>query len=73
MTSSVTKGGEGLDPKSGRPWGDHGEAVQAIRWALDHNPEGDCMAADFLRDWESGDLEQWPEFYAWLSAQDPTQ
>jgi len=45
--------------------GDHGSALDAIDYALDHEPDGD--AATFLRRWREGDLSEWPEFYEWLA------
>ncbi|MEQ1950962.1 hypothetical protein ABMA59_06045 [Mesorhizobium sp. CN2-181] len=56
-----------IDPRTGRPIGDHGTAIQAINYALD--VERDDREA-FLRCWREGDLEEWPEFYAWLAKQD---
>lgn len=55
---------EGMDPRTGRPFGDHGTAVQAIDFALDIMRNDDPET--FLRCWREGDLEEWPEFYAWL-------
>jgi hypothetical protein len=57
-----------LDPKTGRPFGDHGTAAQAIEFALD---SGDSYfeVDTFLRHWREGDLDEWPEFYAWLADQ----
>lgn len=55
-----------IDPRTGRPVGDHGTAAQAIEWALDQNDDYagvDC----FLRAWREGDLGEWPEFYEWLT------
>lgn len=57
------------DPRTGRPWGDHGTANQALEYALDHEANfGDPEA--FLRCWREGDLEEWPEFYVWLAEQE---
>lgn len=60
-------GGLPTDPRTGRPVGDHGTAVQAIEYALEQ--VGDCEAVDFLRAWREGDLDEWPEFYPWLKGQ----
>ena len=57
-----------LDPRTGRPLGDHGTAVQAINFALDWQF---CQQPDvFLRGWREGSLDEWPEFYDWLRAQE---
>lgn len=56
------------DARTGRPYGDHGTAMQAIEFALDHlHVEHDT----FLNSWREGDLDEWPEFYAWLAKQTP--
>ena len=51
-----------LDPRTGRPWGDHGTANDAIEFALD--VDDDCET--FLREWRTGSLDEWPEYYQWL-------
>lgn len=54
-----------IDSRTGRPFGDHGTGTDAIEFALssDSAPgEGE----DFLRAWQYGDLDEWPEFYQWL-------
>jgi hypothetical protein len=51
------------DPHTGRPFGDHGTANQAIDFALSEAHE----TYEFLKAWREGDLEEWPEFYVWLS------
>lgn len=53
-----------IDPKTGREFGDHGSANEAIDFALDH--EGTGMTWEFLKSWRQGDLEEWPEYYAFL-------
>jgi hypothetical protein len=57
---------ERFDPNTGRPFGDHGTAAQALEWALNHY--GDQFEGlDFLRAWQTGEAwEEWPEFYEWL-------
>ncbi len=60
----------GIDPRTGRHFGDHGTAVQAINYALDHEPD-DGMT--FLKAWREGDLGEWPEFYAWLAPVTPIE
>jgi hypothetical protein len=57
----------GDDPRTGRPCGDHGTAEQAIRYALDH-AGNECQ--EFLQAWNEGALDEWPEFYPWLAAQE---
>lgn len=55
-----------IDPRTGRTYGDHGTAMQAINFALDHlSIERDT----FLKCWREGDLDEWPEFYVWLARQ----
>lgn len=58
-----------IDPRTNRPFGDHGTANQAIEYALEH-VDGPGEGEDFLRAWREGDLEEWPEFYPWLSKQE---
>jgi hypothetical protein len=48
---------------------DFGSAQQAIDWSIDHNPDGDLESEAFLRCWREGDLDEWPEFLAWLDGQ----
>ncbi|HLP67796.1 MAG TPA: hypothetical protein VK181_09780 [Rhizobium sp.] len=56
-----------INRKTGRPYGDHGTAEQAIEYALDHaGGETDT----FLRAWQQGALDEWPEFYTWLKEQE---
>jgi len=53
-----------IDERTGRAPGDHGTAMRAIEYALDVvEPDG---TASFLEHWREGDLDEWPEFYAWL-------
>lgn len=60
-----------IDPRTGRPLGDHGTAVDAINFAVDEVPFGECPEPDtFLRAWREGDLEEWPEFYEWLAKEE---
>lgn len=57
---------ERYDADTGRPYGDHGTATQALEWAFTHEG-GDWDAMDFLRAWRDGSAwEEWPEFYEWL-------
>lgn len=53
------------DPKTGRPFGDHGPAQAAIDFLLDHR-QAPGEETEFLRAWREGDLDEWPEFYSWL-------
>lgn len=57
-----------IDTRTGRPVGDHGTALQAVNFALDHEDSGDTNT--FLRCWREGDLAEWPEFYEWLAEDD---
>lgn len=54
---------DSVDPKTARPYGDHGSAEDAIRYALDVEGED---PETFLRCWREGRLDEWPEFYVWL-------
>lgn len=56
-----------IDPRTGRPFGDHGEGHHAIQFALEELDDVYDMRV-FLDGWLHGDLEGWPEFYAWLKA-----
>jgi hypothetical protein len=59
-----------IDPKTGREFGDHGSADQAVVWALDHSPSwGTEYAHAFLWAWREGDLAGFPDYYAWLKEQ----
>lgn len=60
-----------IDPRTGRPLGDHGSAEAAIEFALDGtNHDHDAYnALTFLSAWREGAaFEEWPEFYPWLKA-----
>jgi hypothetical protein len=59
----------GIDPRYGRMLGEHGEADDAIEWVLQQWDEGfgDLDVAVFLSGWRDGDLEEFPEFNAWLN------
>lgn len=51
-----------------RPVGDHGTAQDAIDFVLDGRaefPPGEVEL--FLNAWRTGELEEWPEFYTWLT------
>jgi len=57
------------DPRTGRPIGDHGTALDAIRFVLDKSDSDPVNQVDFLRAWCEGALDEWPEFYDWLKSQ----
>lgn len=60
-----------IDERTGRPIGDHGIASQAIDYALDVVMNEDCDCSGFLRAWREGSaMDEWPEFYTWLAAQE---
>ncbi len=56
-----------INRNTGRPYGDHGTAEQAIEYAMNH-ADGEIDA--FLRCWQQGALDEWPEFYTWLEGQE---
>lgn len=58
---------EKYDPNTGRPFGDHGTAAQALEW-ISHNVDSDALdQLAFLEAWrEGGAWEEWPDFYHWL-------
>jgi hypothetical protein len=57
-----------IDPRTGRPFGDHGPAALAIEFAVDR-VDGPGEGEDFLRAWREGSLDEWPEFYEFLTEQ----
>lgn len=63
-----------IDERTGRPFGDHGTASQAIDFVLDPDNLDDADPAnqvEFLRAWrEGGAAEEWPEYYQWLAEQE---
>jgi len=61
---------DSIDSRTGRKLGDHGEALHAINYSLDHID--DFYEADsFLKDWREGAaFENWPEYYTWLKEQE---
>ena len=58
-----------IDPTTGRPYGDHGTADDAVAFILNYRG-GDIEAESFLRYWDVGDLRAWPEYYSWLAARE---
>lgn len=55
-----------IDPRTDRPLGDHGTANDAIEFAIAGNNAAWTQEVEFLRAWQTGDLDEWPEFYEWL-------
>ena len=55
----------GAGHKALRPLGDHGTPLQAVTFALDVDRSSDSFT--FLKCWREGDLDDWPEYYAWLN------
>lgn len=55
-----------IDPRTGRPFGDHGTGENAISYAL---LEEVYDTKTFLDAWAHGDLGEWPEYYEWLAKQ----
>lgn len=55
-----------IDATTGRWIGDHSTAQQAIDFALDAHDDT-LETYEFLKAWREGDLDEWPEFYAWLA------
>ncbi len=61
-----------IDPRTGRPVGDHGTALDAINFLLDAGTDyGPGEETLFLESWRTGDLGEWPEFYEWLGSKTP--
>lgn len=58
------------DPRTGRPFGDHGPTEAALAFALDatkHDGDTSNQVA-FLSAWSEGSaFKEWPEFYTWLA------
>lgn len=69
MTATIAE--TRIDPRTGRPLGDHGTGGQAIDWVLNHSNDDDAYNLEaFLKAWqEGGAFEEWPEFYEWLALQ----
>jgi hypothetical protein len=63
-TDSVLR--EGLEPGKRSP-SYHGEYSDAVEFALYHNDDI-SQTYEFLKAWNEGALDEWPEFYEWLSA-----
>jgi hypothetical protein len=59
-----------IDTNTGRPFGDHGTANDALDYALDVIEDWAEMV-DFLFAWREGAAyEDWPEFYHWLDGRE---
>jgi len=54
-----------IDKRTGRPVGDHGTHAQAMTFALDVMSAPD-ETHGFLKAWQYGDLDKYPEYYEWL-------
>lgn len=54
-----------FDPRTGRPYGDHGTAIEAIQFAAESG-KVPMEEAAFLKNWMEGNLDQFPEYYSWL-------
>lgn len=63
---------DAIDPRTGRPIGDHGTALQAINFALDKTGLAPEQTEIFLWGWREGNLDDWPDFYEWLKTQENT-
>jgi hypothetical protein len=61
--------GKSYQLQTGRPLGDHGAAQDAIDFLLDHR-QAPGEETEFLRCWREGNLEEWPEYYAWLASRE---
>lgn len=60
--------GTPLDPRTGRPFGDHGTAQAAIDYVLSNDIGIFGLEAEaFLRSWNEGNLTEWPDYYEWLA------
>lgn len=46
----------------------HGEATDAIDYALEGGNDAWTQETEFLRCWREGNLDDWPDFYRWLKA-----
>lgn len=55
-----------LNQATGRPFGDHGTAQDAIDFLM-AELDNTLDRGDFIEDWTHGDLDAWPEFYDWLN------
>lgn len=47
---------------------DHGTHEQAVKFALEVHDDT-LQTYEFLQAWSHGNLDEWPEFYEWLDAQ----
>lgn len=67
--SSPLPGVTQIDPRTGRPLGDHGTALQAMQFATE-SYSAMSQEREFLKGWMEGNLDEWPEFYEWLKKED---
>lgn len=66
MSTKRTPAEQAMDARRRERPGDHGEAMDAIDWTLDHCPDGGVEAYTFLKCWREGNLDEWPDYYFWL-------
>lgn len=63
--SSPLPGVTPIDPRTGRPIGDHGTYLQAMQFATEsYSAMG--QEREFIKGWMEGSLDDWPDYYAWL-------
>lgn len=67
--SSPLPGVTPVDPRTGRPIGDHGTALQAMQFATE-SYIAMSQEREFLKGWVEGNLDEWPEFYEWLKKEE---
>jgi hypothetical protein len=67
----ASMGGRRATPgvQSMRGLSDHGTAADALEFAFHEIADGDEAWA-FLKSWRFGELDEWPEYYAWLETRD---
>ncbi len=53
---------------AGEALANRGAAADAIDFVLDGPGTVYAEAGIFLKNWREGDLEDWPEYYAWLAS-----
>lgn len=61
-----------VDPRTGRPFGDHGTSQDAIDFSLcSFDPDMMGQEREFLEAWRDGAaFEEWPLYYDWLMEND---
>ena len=56
-----------FDVRTGRPFGDHGTALNAVEFIVERREHTPGEEAAFLAAWLEGrTLDEWPDYYAWL-------